>query len=545
MAIDFENTPTKWQNKGTEPSDDLKSNGYQPGYKPPAQVFNYLQNNTSECLSELQTKLSDLDGDVIKGVKGNGSTINPSSTGIINITPNNIGAATATHYHSANQITSGTLSIVRGGTGATTAEEARTNLGVASSDLSNVDNTVFLEKATSAGVGSSSSGGGVGKDLTGQTVSVSYDTETGTETTATAGTNAEIFNDYRERTYSSSGKIGQGNIASGNYSHAEGSGTTASGNWAHAEGSGTTASGNYSHAEGIGTKATRAAAHAEGYYTTASSDYSHAEGYYTTASGRYSHADGYYTKASGDYSHASGYFTEAKSFQSVFGKYNAVSNGPSTYNEVDGDIFIVGRGESANSKGNAFRIATIGNVYALGSFTGSGADYAEYFEWLDGNPEDEKRRGYFVTLDGDKIRKATDKDEYILGVVSATPAVEGDAHSENWCDMYLRDVFGEKLIETVEVEETTNEQGEVIPAHTEKRWILNPEYDSSLVYENRESRKEWSAVGLMGKLVVIDDGTCQVNGYCKPNSEGIATASDTGYRVMKRLDENHVRILLK
>ena len=152
MAITFEKTPLEWQNPGTEPSTALKANGFSAGYKPAASTFNYQINNTSECLTELQTKLSDLDGDAIKGVKGNGTTINPSSTGIVNITPNNIGAATSTHYHNASQITSGTLPIERGGTGATTAEEARTNLGVASSDLSNVDNTVFATKATSAGV---------------------------------------------------------------------------------------------------------------------------------------------------------------------------------------------------------------------------------------------------------------------------------------------------------------------------------------------------------------------------------------------------------
>ncbi len=32
-----------------------------------------------------------------------------------------------------------------------------------------------------------------------------------------------------------------------------------------------------------------------------------------------------------------------------------------------------------------------------GAFNTSGADYAEYFEWLDGNPEAEDRRGYFCS----------------------------------------------------------------------------------------------------------------------------------------------------
>ena len=409
------------------------------------------------------------------------------------------------------------VAIENGGTGATTAEEARNNLGVASSDLTNVENTVFLEKATEAGVGGSSSGG-VGKDLTGQTVSISKDETTGEETKVTAGTNAEIFNDYRDRTYDSGGTdASQGNIASGEYSHAEGKLTTASGG----------------------------SSHAEGCKTIASNYYSHAEGHSTTASGISSHAEGRYTVAKGKYSHASGDKTIANDYQFVIGRENKESAGPSSGNSTEGDIFIIGNGTDASALTNAFRVTTAGKVYGLQSYSSSGADYSEFFEWLDGNPENENRKGYFVTLDGKKIKKATNIDEYILGVVSATPSVEGDSQSEVWQGMYLTDVFGEKLTETIEVEETTDENGEVTPAHTETRWILNPDYDSTKTYENRENRKEWSPVGLIGKLVAIDDGTCQVNGYCKPNKNGIATASDTGYRVIERLDENHIRILLK
>ena len=46
------------------------------------------------------------------------------------ITPSNIGAAASSHNHSASNITSGTLPISRGGTGATSASSALSNLGV-------------------------------------------------------------------------------------------------------------------------------------------------------------------------------------------------------------------------------------------------------------------------------------------------------------------------------------------------------------------------------------------------------------------------------
>jgi hypothetical protein len=91
---------------------------------------------------------------------------------------------------------------------------------------------------------------------------------------------SEIFNDYYH------------NVASGDWSHAEGSDTTASGDYSHAEGSDTTASGIASHAEGANTTASGAYGHAEGSNTTASGMYSHAEGCGTIADSNYQHVQG-------------------------------------------------------------------------------------------------------------------------------------------------------------------------------------------------------------------------------------------------------------
>lgn len=327
----------------------------------------------------------------------------------------------------------------------------------------------------------------------------------------------------------------KGPIASGNSSHAEGSSTIASGNSSHAEGNLTKASGNYSHAEGSG--------------TTASGEFSHAEGINTIASGAYSHAEGDTTTASGVSSYASGTATIASiQNQRVIGKYNMENTSQTSA------LFIIGKGNTESSRANCFRVGQTG-VWATGNYNTSGADYAEMFEWEDGNPLNEDRCGRFVTLNGTKISLAWSDDE-ILGIVSGSPSVVGDVNDDQWQGMFITDIFGRPIWEDVEVSDeiiqvSNPETGEtvnkvIIPAHTERRQKLNSDYNPDQKYIPRSERPEWDAVGMLGKLVVVDDGTCEVNGYCSASKNGIATSSEikTRFRVMERLDEDHIRVLV-
>lgn len=50
---------------------------------------------------------------------------------------------------------------------------------------------------------------------------------------------------------------------------------------------------------------------------------------------------------------------------------------------------------------------------------------------------------------------------------------------------------------------------------------------------------------MLGVLSVIDDGTCKVNGYCVVTDGGIATASDAGYRIIKRVSDNVVKVIFR
>ena len=347
----------------------------------------------------------------------------------------------------------------------------------------------------------------------------------------------------------------------GVYSTAEGYRTTASGQSSHAEGSITIASGPFSHAEGDRTTASGQSSHAEGVITTASGYYSHAEGISTTASDSYSHAEGSYTTASSLSSHAEGSYTTASNAAShASGRYNATMTGGGSEANTTGTAFVIGNGTKSGGTptlSNAFSVQFDGTVKAKSTITAqTTADYAEFFEWLDGNPNDEDRVGYFITLDGDKIRIAA-ADDYILGVVSGEPFVLGNGDCDTWNGMFLRDEFrrtifepAPKVVEILDSEgRPTGEYKEVEGEFEGTRPKLNPEYDPTQEYISRFERKEWAPVGMLGVLAVRHDGTAAVNGYVTVNAEGIATACEknieNAYRVIKKATDSVVEIIFR
>ena len=139
---------------------------------------------------------------------------------------------------------------------------------------------------------------------------------------------------------------------------------------------------------------------------------------------------------------------------------------------------------TGNLTDDQFKLRGDGEALADGSFIGGGADYAEYFEWVDGNTSNEDRRGYSVVLDNNKIRKATDSDNAsdIIGVISGNPSVVGDSSWSGWNNKYLKDDYGSYILD---------ENGDR---------TLNTEYDETQTYISREDRQEWDIVGLMGKV---------------------------------------------
>ena len=204
--------------------------------------------------------------------------------------------------------------------------------------------------------------------------------------------------------------------------------------------------------------------------------------------------------------------------------------------------FYAETGTSTANDDIQFKVrATDGRIYSdYGASVTSGADYAESFEWHDGNPDNEDRVGYSVVLQDGKIRKALDSDNtsLIMGIISAAPAVLGDSADLKWQGRYLKDDFGREVMQDVEllvwnhgqfepqpdINDTfrmehcdssckVSEIDEKLASGEIKQWVVdqnlritsqqrvpNPDYNSSNVYVPRSERPEWDPVGLMGKL---------------------------------------------
>jgi len=281
-------------------------------------------------------------------------------------------------------------------------------------------------------------------------------------------------------------------------------------------------------------------AHAEGYAAydwaiQANANGAHAEGYADksgssgtgslSANGKGSHAEGYCTQAISNYQHAAGKFNVAD------------SSGTGTY------AYIIGNGTDTNARSNAFTVDWSGNVVAAGTVTPTGADYCEYFEFEDGNPEDEDRMGMLVTLKQGKIVFANESDD-ILGITTGTKGVIGDAEEMNWSGKYVKDELGRYVYEDYDVvheEGTENEWVEHI--HTKK---VSPDFDPTQTYIPRSQRQEWYPVGLLGKIYVKYSGQLAADDYITAN-DGIAIKSNvnTNIKVLEIVNDHIARVLLK
>ena len=145
-------------------------------------------------------------------------------------------------------------------------------------------------------------------------------------------------------------------------------------------------------------------------------------------------------------------------------------------------------------------IDLLGNIVQDGTITSEHSGFSEVQEWEDGNPDNENRIGYFVSLyktdKGIRLRKAT-KNSFIRGVTVASPAFSCNEFS------IMRDDSGMLL-------------------------------------------SQFTHVVFAGMVPVIDNGSCTEGGYCLAGDDGTAVPTDNpyGYKVVSRIDSEHVYILV-
>jgi len=211
---------------------------------------------------------------------------------------------------------------------------------------------------------------------------------------------------------------------------------------------------------------------------------------------------------------------------SGWGTFWAGSTG-AAYRRVSSDAnpneyVFIGSGQ----KRFTFDLDVGGNAFFDGSLAQNNYDYAEYFEWEDGNPNNEDRRGYSVFLNANgKIEKATSETSTsdIIGAISGTAAIIGDAAVYDWQGRYEIDEWGTRRKEQVTQVSWTDIDGTkhsyadendvpsdvVVPDDASRRihhrYIESSTYDSSQAYVPRDQRREWGIVGLLGKVRVRND----------------------------------------
>ncbi|MBJ8032150.1 peptidase G2 autoproteolytic cleavage domain-containing protein, partial [Bacillus cereus group sp. N21] len=84
----------------------------------------------------------------------------------------------------------------------------------------------------------------------------------------------------------------------------------------------------------------------------------------------------------------------------------------------------------------------------------------------------------------------------------------GNSAGLSWHGRYVLDEWGCRTYHEVTIPAKKDKNGkEIIPECSEIQPVINPEWDPKREYIPRKKRPEWVPVGLIGKILVRDDGT--------------------------------------
>ena len=193
----------------------------------------------------------------------------------------------------------------------------------------------------------------------------------------------------------------------------------------------------------------------------------------------------------------------------------------------------------------------------------SNIGYCEMYEWVK-QPSQNDRFGKFVQFSEEhpgKIEPYHNASAIVVGVSTVEAKVLSD-DADFWHGQFMYNEFGDaylgkdKYIAGKRKYDHLNEfsfiateiKDELLPISSEK-------FDKTKDFIKRSNRLEWAKVNLLGKVIVIDNGTLKPGDMCMPYSGSDASKFGTAvkattkakykYYVVDRVSENTVTILNK
>ena len=187
--------------------------------------------------------------------------------------------------------------------------------------------------------------------------------------------------------------------------------------------------------------------------------------------------------------------------------------------------------------------------------------YTEMYEWT--KTPANQRFGLFVQFSKrypDRIELCHSEDGVLAGVSSICSVVESD-NPQQWKYAYMCNSVGDVFMkeETLAVGVKCYDQHNELSYISTRPWkhyvkVPNKYLDTTKKYVPRTARNEWVRVVLLGKALVVDDGTLNPGEYCMPyigdDMQKAGTAvkwdgeSSRKFYVMERMTDSTVMIVI-
>lgn len=184
--------------------------------------------------------------------------------------------------------------------------------------------------------------------------------------------------------------------------------------------------------------------------------------------------------------------------------------------------------------------------------------FSEMYEWA---KIPEQKLGLFVQFNKrypNMVEPYHSKDGVLVGISTICSLIESDDPSE-WHGAYLYNDVGDAFIQKQKLavgvkQYDQNIELSYITTRPYEHYIKveNEKYDKRQKYIKRSGRAEWVRVNMLGKAIVIDNGTCTPGNYCMPYAGDDASLFGTavpysdgsiGLYVLERVSKTSILVL--